>query len=124
MHMGTWSGIKCPSKIWHSFCLARAWKTGPVDGGCSRRSPSVVVWARIQHGTCSPNLKWAHPAGISLAGEPGLIPIERSFATYNRKTNQYLFPGPFLAHAWHGSTIRETHDLIDSDMWRQGKKHF
>jgi hypothetical protein len=70
------------------------------------------------------HLKWAHPAGISLAGEPGLIPIERSFATYNRKTNQYLFPGPFLAHAWHGSTIRETHDLIDSDMWRQGKKHF
>jgi transposase-like protein len=29
MHMCTWSTIRCPSTIWHSFCLASAWKIGP-----------------------------------------------------------------------------------------------
>src|SRR5262249_8904459 len=27
---------------------------GPVGGGCSQKSLSAVVWARIQRGTCSP----------------------------------------------------------------------
>ena len=29
MHVCTRSGIKCPSRIWHSFCRARAWKISP-----------------------------------------------------------------------------------------------
>src|SRR5437016_6328466 len=29
MHMGTWSGIRCPSRIWHSFCRASPWKICP-----------------------------------------------------------------------------------------------
>src|SRR5437667_9104270 len=29
MHICTWSGIRCPSTILHSFCRARAWKIGP-----------------------------------------------------------------------------------------------
>src|SRR5208282_1350399 len=29
-------------------------KSVPVDGGYSRRSLSVAVWERTQHGTCSP----------------------------------------------------------------------
>src|SRR5580693_7063959 len=29
MHMCTWSGSRCPSMIWHSFCRAKAWNTSP-----------------------------------------------------------------------------------------------
>ena len=29
MHMCTWSGSRCPSTIWHSFCWANAWGIGP-----------------------------------------------------------------------------------------------
>jgi len=29
MHMCTWSGMRCPSKIWLSFCRAKAWKISP-----------------------------------------------------------------------------------------------
>ena len=29
MHICTWSGIKCPSRIWHSFCRANPWKIWP-----------------------------------------------------------------------------------------------
>src|SRR5437870_4865751 len=30
IHMCTWSGIRCPSRIWHSFCRASEWKIGPT----------------------------------------------------------------------------------------------
>jgi hypothetical protein len=29
MHMCTWSGSRCSSMIWHSFCRANAWKISP-----------------------------------------------------------------------------------------------
>src|SRR6478736_7700271 len=29
IHMCTWSGSRCPSMIWHSFCRAKAWNTSP-----------------------------------------------------------------------------------------------
>jgi hypothetical protein len=29
MHICTWSGRRCPSRIWRSFCRAKAWKVGP-----------------------------------------------------------------------------------------------
>ena len=54
MHMCTWSGMRCPSTIRHSFCFASAWKIAPNWPRNRRRSLSVVVWARTLRDTCSP----------------------------------------------------------------------
>src|SRR5260370_38006940 len=39
MHMWTWSGMRCPSMIWHSFCRASAWKIAP---SCRRVWPKMA----------------------------------------------------------------------------------
>jgi len=44
MHIRTWSGIKWPSKIWHSFCRAKAWKTSPK---CRRVLPDSTLRRRL-----------------------------------------------------------------------------
>jgi hypothetical protein len=44
IHMGTWSGIRCPSRIWHSFCRASAWKIGPH---CRRVWPKMIFRRRL-----------------------------------------------------------------------------
>src|SRR5215469_14216117 len=40
IQMCTWSGMRCPSRIWHSFCWAKAWNTGP---NCRRMFPKMVL---------------------------------------------------------------------------------
>src|SRR5271157_5315660 len=44
IHICTWSGIKCPSRIWHSFCRARAWKISP---NCRRVFPNSTLRRRL-----------------------------------------------------------------------------
>src|SRR6516225_9574163 len=44
MHICTWSGLRCPSRIWHSFCRAKAWKTSPK---CWRTLPNNTFRRRL-----------------------------------------------------------------------------
>jgi len=44
MLIGTWSGIRCPSKIWHLFCRAKAWKISPE---CRRVFPHSILRRRL-----------------------------------------------------------------------------
>src|SRR5260221_9816127 len=34
IHMCTWSGIRCPSRIWHSFCLGQRMENLPQMTAC------------------------------------------------------------------------------------------
>src|SRR5215469_1065374 len=53
--MCTWSGMRCPSRIWHSFCWAKARNTGP---NCRRMFPKIAFRRRLGTNTtwyfCSP----------------------------------------------------------------------
>src|SRR5262252_816703 len=50
IHMCTWSGIRCPSMIWHSFCRANAWKISPSwrrawpNSTLRRRFGTITTW--------------------------------------------------------------------------------
>src|SRR5436189_3361814 len=55
MHMCTWSGSRCPSMIWHSFCRANAWNTSP---NLRSALPNSTLRRRLRttpHDTYSPN---------------------------------------------------------------------
>ena len=63
MHMCTWSGIRCPSIIWHSFCRASAWKIAPS----SRRVwPKIIFRRRLDTNTTwylQSHLEWDRVCG-------------------------------------------------------------
>jgi hypothetical protein len=56
MHMCTWPGIRYPSMIWQSFCLASEWKIGPSYRRVWPNRAFRRRLARTQRGTCSPIL--------------------------------------------------------------------
>ncbi len=58
MHMCTRSSIRCPSRIWHSFCRANAWKISP---SWRRVFPNNTLRRRLGTNTTwylQPHLEW------------------------------------------------------------------
>src|SRR5262249_38608374 len=82
MHMCTWSGIKCPSTIWHSFCFASAWNTGP---SWRRIFPKIAFRRRFGTNTTwylQSHLEWARALaqGNSISNESNLSDAPLLFA--------------------------------------------
>src|SRR5207244_11890269 len=70
MHMCTRSGIKCPSRIWSSFCRAsERGKSPPDDDVFARTSLCALAWGHTQHDIYSPT-----SSGIGLAKGQTLHP--------------------------------------------------
>ena len=66
MHLCTWSGMRCPSKIWLSFCRPKAWKI----------SPSVTAYFPKQH--LPPPLRDEHNVVFTVPLGVGSILVQHS----------------------------------------------